>query len=108
MWIRILGTLYNLSLVQTIKYDTHNKELKLYYGAYSNGRSETATINFTHQDGNKHGLAVYAQLMQKLTVIKSIDHELKPITEADLNQDEGINPNAEFITGTTVDTNSVI
>ena len=126
MWIRILGILYNLTLVQSIEYCIKKKELYFHYGLRGSytGRSQTSsfatqqypiedtvTISFIRHDyGNEYGLAIYAQLMQRLTVIKTVDSDLKPITEADLNQNEGgstncegINPNAEFVTSATED-----
>ena len=116
MWIRILGILYNLNHIQAIEYDTRKQELYFHYGACGTVNrgsvvSDTTTINFERPGyGNKYGLAIYAQLMQRLTVIKTVDSDLKPITEADLNQNkggstncEGINPNAEFVTTATED-----
>ena len=82
MWIRILGILYNLSLVQAIEYSTKDKMLYLYHGAcgahnvrheYSNPVMDTTEISFAlPQYGNEYGLAVYKQLIEQLGVY---DHD---------------------------------
>jgi len=73
MWIRILGILYNLSLVQAIEYSTKDKMLYLYHGAcgahnvrheYSNPVMDTTEISFDlPQYDNDYGLTVYKSLM---------------------------------------------
>ena len=116
MWIRILGILYNLNHIQAIEYNAKDRELYFHYGACGTVNrgsvvSDTTTINFKRPGyGNEYGLAIYAQLIDKLTIIKTVDNDLKPITETDFNQNkgeftncEGINPNAEFVTTATED-----
>ena len=110
MWIRILGILYNLSLVQAIEYCTKRKVLYLDYGAcgtHQNGygthtivEREITEINFAlPQYGNEYGLAVYKQLIEQLGVY---DHD--PV-ESDRALGiagppyEGAHPDAEFIEG---------
>ena len=121
MWIRILGILYNLSLVQAIEYCAKDKILYLHYGAcgvhnrrdeYSSPVMNTTEISFAlPQYGNDYGLSVYSFLIRKLEVmetkpIKKVGIAIKPITEADLNQvkgkprkGDGVDPDAEFIEG---------
>ena len=98
MWIRILGILYNLSLVQAIEYCTKDKILYLYYGAcgvhnrrdeYSSPVMNTTEISFNlPQYGNDYGLAVYKSLM---VLLRGSDIVGPP--------NEGAHPDAEFIEG---------
>ena len=115
MWIRILGGLYNLSLVQAIEYNTKEKELYLHYGVVGSytGTSQTSsfhseeytlrdttTISFAlPQYGNEYGLAVYAQLIKKLKVFDSDPVESDRILGIAGPPNEGAHPDAEFIEG---------
>ena len=75
MWIRILGILYNLSLVQAIEYCTKDKILYLYHGACgvhhsrNDGLNSTPCMSTTEisfdlpQYDNDYGLTVYKSLM---------------------------------------------
>ena len=77
MWIRILGILYNLSLVHTIDYNVKHKTLYLNFGACGSRRDNFNIETFVEHDvieisfkakhyGNEYGLVVYEQLIKKL------------------------------------------
>ena len=115
MWIRILGTLYNLNLVKSIEYSTKKKELYLHYGVVGSytGTSQTSsfhseeytlrdttTISFVlPQYGNEYGLAVYAQLMKYFKVYDSDPIESERVLGIAEAPYEGAHPDAEFIKG---------
>tara|TARA_R100000656_G_scaffold13254_1_gene13657 strand:+ start:161 stop:508 length:348 start_codon:yes stop_codon:yes gene_type:complete len=115
MWIRILGILYNLTLVQSIEYCIKKKELYFHYGLRGSytGRSQTSsfatqqypiedtvTISFIRHDyGNEYGLAVYAQIIKELKVFDSDPIESDRVLGIAGPPFEGAHPDAEFIEG---------
>ena len=109
MWIRILGILYNLTLVQSIEYCIKKKELYFHYGAigahrvrseFSNPVHDTVTISFIRHDyGNEYGLAVYAQIIKELKVFDSDPIESDRVLGIAGPPFEGAHPDAEFIEG---------
>ena len=99
MWIRILGILYNLSLVQAIAYNTKKKELFLHYGS-----KDVDTISFKPSHyGNEYGLTVYTQLMKKLEVYDSDPLESDRVLGIAGPPYEGAHPDAEFVTAADAD-----
>lgn len=91
MWIRILGILYNLSLVQAIEYSTKDKILYLYHGACGVHQGhlrlmDTTEISFNLPHYDDYGLNMYKVLV-KLLLTNSLqdpdgylpDEPVKPI-----------------------------
>ena len=116
MWIRIFGTLYNLSLVQSIEVDMEREELYFHYGASGlNGNGigagiahHSTTIVFKDRKyGELEGcnipaheilLATYEQIMKVVNGYESDPIEFeKEMTKH--WRESGAHPDAEFIEG---------